>query len=426
MPTCAFHEPVTLCQNSRILPSQMFIRKLYLDHDYREALEYLALREGYITRALPNLPRLPIYEGTPEGVAARYLLGYTQRSNRIHEKSQLLQLIALFDSVDTKFSVLDWSNLVDAGLVSSEAGLLQATYHLRHSGSRRFTDDELDAYCADYLDRLPFRRRATVDAARLMHLSKRTILRKLQRMQHALLADGNIRHEATHAEMSTAFDVVINNSLEVVSAAPGWNQTSVQMPRIDGILASYIHTRLDWLSEGLADAQRESCAIVSRLISPACSPLPEPRSTLSELNCLVRTCLTDEMISLPQPTSLRDALRIRAQKPMIRFREVLTEWVSALQNGDTHIEKTVRADLRLASRDLRFTDAWRTYKQSPFQVVFNLAGGLVGPFGTILTLLDAVVEYAVRKVERRSNWLLMVRTPEPGRCLTSPCGREHG
>jgi hypothetical protein len=91
----------------------MFSRKLYLDEEYREILEQIALREGLIDKALPYLLDTPFFQGTPEEVAARNLEAYTLKRPKVPRKHQFLQMLMLFDNIDAEFSILDWSRLVE-------------------------------------------------------------------------------------------------------------------------------------------------------------------------------------------------------------------------------------------------------------------------------------------------------------------------
>jgi hypothetical protein len=244
---------------------------------------------------------------------------------------------------------------------------------------------------------------AEVDAVRLMKVSKAAVLRKCLKLQSMMKAG------LSRSELSTAFDEVMRDSLQSVAVSMGFSVERLADLTVGGPLVAHIGSLHHSLSRVLFHAEYEKAAVLSSFLTVKNTHYVEPRKRLDQLQCLIRTRLSDEVLILPEPRSLHEALKFRSQEPMKRFREVLTEWSEAIQVGDAIAEERIRRDVKKANQSLRLVDGWKRYKESPFQFVFNLAGGLLGPMGSVITIVEGAATYVSKRLERKSNWLLIAR-----------------
>ncbi len=89
----------------------MLLDKIYPDYVYRDALERIAVAEGWVTRARDE------FGGDAVVLQDRH-------SNRNLLKGRLLRLLTLFETADTDFTALNWSRLADTGLIVPNSKML--------------------------------------------------------------------------------------------------------------------------------------------------------------------------------------------------------------------------------------------------------------------------------------------------------------
>lgn len=72
--------------------------------------------------------------------------------------------------------------------------------------------------------------------------------------------------------------------------------------------------------------------------------------------CLVQ--MKDEIQYIPKIESIDDLLRLREKKEIKRFREVLIEWKSLMNNGDIELAEKIRSDIVKANKEISKLDKW--------------------------------------------------------------------
>ena len=91
----------------------MSLDKVDLDYIYRDSLEQLAIKSGWIDKELdaPGKPR-PVFH-------------YPRQSERNMLKSKTLRLITLFRTIDSDISGLSWTRFIREGIVEEDAVMMQ-------------------------------------------------------------------------------------------------------------------------------------------------------------------------------------------------------------------------------------------------------------------------------------------------------------
>jgi hypothetical protein len=130
---------------------------------------------------------------------------------------------------------------------------------------------------------------------------------------------------------------------------------------------------------------------------------------IEDVYYIAKTQLTDEIIILPEPRTLEEAVEMRNLREMERFREVLSAWCDSLRRGKSTLEKKLRSDVRKANTELRRIKRWRKYKRSPLNFWLSAIGGHIALFSNIITIVQTVGGLYSRWSEHKNNWILLVQ-----------------
>jgi len=135
--------------------------------------------------------------------------------------------------------------------------------------------------------------------------------------------------------------------------------------------------------------------------------VPSPPSQPQDAWQAVQVFLSEVEV-LPRVSSIADVLRLRNDRRLQAFREVILEWADALAR-DVGAEARVRSEIRKANEDLKSLGRWEkvggwlTWASVPLAVVGALAGTPLGlitaPIGT------GIRTYGVMQ-KRKYAWLL--------------------
>ncbi len=131
---------------------------------------------------------------------------------------------------------------------------------------------------------------------------------------------------------------------------------------------------------------------------------------LEDLACVARAALRDEIRILPNPSSIREVVKLRKSPELHRFREVVSEWILTIQEGRVAAERRVRSDVALANKDLKGLESWAEYKSSPLAFWIYAIGGHIPVFSNVLTLVSTFGERAYSNwLSRRKKWAVLLR-----------------
>ena len=120
---------------------------------------------------------------------------------------------------------------------------------------------------------------------------------------------------------------------------------------------------------------------------------------------IFKTNLNSQIIYFPFPRNIYEALEYRESLKIKRFRDVLSSWITCIQNSETNLEYKIRKDILKANKELRLLKRYRNYAISPFRFYITSIGGHIPIISNILTLCDTVGWLYERWATHRVAWI---------------------
>ena len=179
------------------------------------------------------------------------------------------------------------------------------------------------------------------------------------------------------------------------------------------VLNTYLYAYLESLFAFIGDMMHfsftEDIQLVTKFASLS-SNTKKYTEPLDDLMCIARTMLNDEIKILPNPKSLKDVMEIRESQEIIRFREVVSEWIIAIKAGDVKIEPKIRRDIATANRDLKNLKTWIEFKNSPIAFWITAIGGHIPIFSNVLTFITTFGDKGYTNwAKHKSNWAMLIQ-----------------
>jgi hypothetical protein len=113
---------------------------------------------------------------------------------------------------------------------------------------------------------------------------------------------------------------------------------------------------------------------------------------------ICQIAMKEEIGYAPVVTGIDDVLRLRNDKRIIRFRQLLEEWCATLPSGDVALLKTIKADMQKANKELRHLDKWRTVDRWLFWA--QLPTTLIPIVSTLVTVVSFGVHLKLEHGEK--------------------------
>lgn len=91
-------------------------------------------------------------------------------------------------------------------------------------------------------------------------------------------------------------------------------------------------------------------------------PCTSKKTEVDNMHKVFKLCLIqmkDEIKYIPKIESIDDLLRLREKKEIKRFREVLFEWKSLMNNGDIELAEKIRSDIVKANKEISNLNKWK-------------------------------------------------------------------
>lgn len=129
-----------------------------------------------------------------------------------------------------------------------------------------------------------------------------------------------------------------------------------------------------------------------------------------EYSYRVYQVMLEEVQYLPRVESLEDVMRLRNNKFIHQFKQVVEHWSMVIREGDWKRELRVRQEIRKANLELKKIEehekinGFVTYLALPF-IVFDLFIGF--PTGSILTAISGAYQFKIDKIKRKQEWLMI-------------------
>lgn len=358
----------------------MLLKKVFLDWIFRESLERIALSEGWIDNAI-------YYE-------AEEVLRIPRQVERHWLRKKTLLMITLFDEIDSSYSGLNWSRFVDEGIVSSKAIMLD------HSEPSVFYDKPQYITGPMQYERERLLKYSKESARELMRLFQNRFIQFHFQNSFPDFYTRDPNLFVSKGDLASEFNWVLDNidDYELIS----------EKPHLD-LYAADIEAMIESLEKCIYYSSYEGVAFTTGL-GDTQEPEPLPTAELvDDLYYLVKTRLSDEILVLPEPKSIAEVIEMRNTKEMKRFRAVLSEWFSALIQGDERLEVKIRHDVQKANLELEKLKRWRRFEKSPLNFWLNAIGGHIPVFSDILNAFNTVAGLYSNWSEKSRSWVLLTQ-----------------
>lgn len=377
---------------------------IMMDMDYSRALLGSALETGMANIIDPegNLNSFNI-----KGDAARSLVNH--RATR-KLRSAALQMALLFDKVDLTgvHPYISTEPLKREGLVRASFNLAVAMPDGTGGDiPARFVWESKSWLLRPALRRVNY----TLRWARLDQVTYRTMSWAFDAIEHACAADINLAR--------------LKDTLEKYKIQ-GVEPTTLNQEHVRAIAEAYIvllgvcHLNSTQATFCLmsAIAEIESawnlCVMSTAFSIPFLSNRPnlgeweikkDPK--VSDTVSLCQLAMHEELGYAPSVTSIEDVLRLRYDKRIVRFRELLFEWHKNLSCGNAKMLTKMKTDIRKANKDLRHLKKWKTVDRWLFWA--QLPTALIPVLSTIVTVASVGTHLWIEKKEHDSSWVAIGR-----------------
>ncbi|MEO0684764.1 MAG: hypothetical protein AAFY76_06860, partial [Cyanobacteria bacterium J06649_11] len=171
-------------------------------------------------------------------------------------------------------------------------------------------------------------------------------------------------------------------------------------------LKFYLDLVIDELIESLFFSSKDDIVSVNSF-GDFTNSIDDVNSFNEELNYIINIDLIREANIFPCPEDFDDVLRFRESKDIIRFREVTSNWISSLKEGNEKIIFKVQKDLIKANKQLKNLSKWKEYKNSQISFWVNSVGGHIPLLSNFLTLVYTADHFISKKIEDKNNWILI-------------------
>lgn len=346
--------------------------KLYLDPIYRLSLERIAIQEGFV-------------EETDDNIVARLDALATTRNPL---KSRTLQLLTLFEEVDPIQEIINLDCLSEIGLIvpKKNSKILGEKINLLQYDRV----SEPAEYITTFL---------------LTRFKQHWIRSYLKKIGQDCYDTSSLRTLQKH------FDACVNLARRSAYIVDSDIKEAKDIRYKYGYYRFYRDVEeFYWgIAAGLKGSMMEGVQYASSVASSSLIPARHNFHAVEDMMYIAQAMLNDKIRVLPNPRNLKEAAKLKYHKHMKRFRDVITEWVDAIQEGRIEGEKRIRNDIALANRDLKHLQSWREFKSSPLAFWINAIGGHIPIFSNVLTFISTIGDAAYTKwVEKKSGWAMIL------------------
>lgn len=359
----------------------MKLNKIILDSFFYQQLETLAVREGFITKD---------YDG--EIIGETRLLKMKKR--KAYLKSRLLLYITLFEQIDSEYSYYDLSHLVSEGLIKEQSNLNRDPHE---SHNPEIKNDIKAQAILEYSER---------QAIELLDIQRNNLYKWVSNFESNDFVWGEDPKLINKFIDRTMSELLSGNELHDLNLESKHFQTFDQIDSsVYGLKNSIRNTLFHSITQEVPIAFSE----LGKSIESKQENINQDLKLFDNLYYLAKTNLKDEIIYLPAPKNLAQALKIRNKKEMKRFREVLSIWLNVLKEGNDSAEKKIRKDLHKANKELKKLERWKEYSKSPINFWINSVGGHIPILSNILTAIYTLGGFYENWVEEKYTWMSIIK-----------------
>jgi len=338
--------------------------KVYVDEVFLRSLEKIAVEEGWFTE-----PEHPLIL-------------------RNHLRKKTLLFLTLFDKIDSPSLLLIDSNLSrfeDEGIIGVGSRMLDTSRSVMETHK-------------DMGDKSEFR-----DALKSLDQIALNILRfhKCRLCKYSInfceMLSIDARRPVTVYDWCDSFEYMLSTpASEVLARKPHLSELKDDIDQYRFNLEQLLFMSM---TENRIIASDLSC---SAALCPDCNP-----DIHDDIFYLTRTLLTDEIVYLPNPHTLKDVLRMRGHPSIVRLREVIGEWCTYIGEGEHRLLEKARKDIKTANRGLKRLEKWREYKSSPLNFWFNAIGGQIPFLSNVLSVVSTLGGLYESNAHKKHNWTMI-------------------
>jgi hypothetical protein len=169
----------------------------------------------------------------------------------------------------------------------------------------------------------------------------------------------------------------------------------------NSVIATLIgHWNFFWLSGAPGHAFLSNR--MSKLMSPINSDRTPDGDDRVHAYKLCQVTMSHELGYAPDVNDIDDLLRLRHDKRITRFRQLLDQWCRILPSGDAALIKGIKKDILKANRELRHLNQWRTVDRWLFWA--QLPTTLIPILSTVVTVASFGVHLQVERSEK-NTWI---------------------
>jgi len=344
----------------------MEFNRTYFDAKMWDSLVLLAAKEKIITRI----------EGDTED---NDFVFKETKGKRVANKTEILRLITLFDKVECLDHSYDLSNLISEGLLDDNYSILYQFEKLHPNNT--IPKDSKEKMLLEYI------KEQTIE---IMIASKKHIITHLRNTYE-------LKHFSKQ-ELLFSF----NESMKFY--------INFEEYHID-VADPLFEDNLDWFFRsifvGIYKSMEENAIYSSSFKFETKSNIIAPKKIIDEVYYTAKTNFTDEIIYLPQPKTLKEALRIRNKKEIVRFREIFSNWTQVVKEGNEKLEIKIRKDIKKANREMNRLESIREFSKSPLNFWINAIGGHIPVLSNILTATSMFAGIYEKHSEKKNSWVLL-------------------
>lgn len=387
----------------------------FLDKIYLESLEKIAIHEGWITDwADPHVHG----DESPLIMMKKRFHGIR---NSLRRKT--LILLTLYENIDSNHSLYDYSRFIDEGIVTLDAKMLDMFQHT----SLPFTETSVELLMPDpNLERFCMNTSVTIlsefrEQIVSLHIkrsppgyyrirkSQKTTDDKYSKMTLSEIYSKRHIGLLDKKHLLREFDKILPYLIEHNDVDTMWDLISKYIPVELHPFADDLLSIKRNLEECIFASIKQNVSFVTGISKNEIEKGLSAAKLIDDLYYLASTKLTDDILTLPEPNSIRDVVRLRKKSEIRSFREVLSNWCSAISDGDEVAEKIIRKDIKKASNAMKAVGKIHEYEKSPLNFWINTIGGHIPILSNILTVVNMVTRIYVAKMEKERNWIMLVQ-----------------
>ena len=353
--------------------------EVYFDRLFKEELCYLAIREKWIDKYSSGFPL----------TAKEFSM-----KRRINYKRKILLYLVLFKHVNGRVSHYDLNKFVSEGLIKSDSNIVT---HIR-------TIPSWDIETTKLSDSDKYLVNSILNTSKLIIQSNSKKLANRYSKESLYYFAPNNKVKKLYSELLPPIEEV-QEMINYILTGKGHDKWKTPF-------SYYIQERtlffLDEMVESLFLSSKNKIVSINSIGSLQ-KKKKSIKSIKENLEYIININFVREANIFPYPENFDDVLRFRESKDIERFREVISNWISSIKEGNEKTIYKVKKDLINANKQLKRLTKWKEYKESQINFYVNSIGGHIPILSNVLTIIYTFDHLISKQIEQKNNWILINR-----------------